>query len=344
LICFLIGYPLGPDWQSGALSAYAELLLMRRASIPWYPLLLYNMTCMTLMGADPVHFSRSFIVRFGIYSGVLVALQYWVLFGIAAGPGGNPAANLLGWSVVSAIAVSVVLGVGWLLLYVWRKFGQRAVWVIVGLVGLALAIATLLSAFADLGEAPFMPFFLVMVGNLYFSTAFALTSYAAMAIIILRCRQTERFRFSLLQLLGVFLWAGWYFGAWRISFRTMLEEYAALPTAPSDCYVSSAAARGHGWLVRTGSYQTYGGGSQPANDQMRYLKAAELALASANPLCHRACRWVYDRCGRVLAAALIHPLLADLAYLTLKPAEWLARRVLGLLFPGENERIRDLYR
>jgi hypothetical protein len=328
LICFLIGYPLGPEWQSGAFGAYAELLLMRRASIPWYPLLLYNVTCMTLMVADPVRFSRSFIVRFGIYSGVLVALQYWVLFGVAAGPGGNPAVSLLAWMPLSVVVVAFILGLGWLFLYAWQKSVPLAGWIVLPFFIFGIAFVHI-----------------TIIGNLYFSTAFALTSYTAMAFLILRYQQAERFRFSLLQLLGVFLWAGSYFGAWRISFRTMLEEYAALPsTAPSGCYVSSAAARGHRWLVRAESHQTARGDVVRANDQMRYLKAAELALASASPLGHRACRWLYDRYGRALAAALVHPLLADLAYLLLKPAEWFARIGLALLLPGENERIMNLYR
>jgi hypothetical protein len=34
-------------------------------------------------------------------------------------------------------------------------------------------------------------------------------------------------------------------------------------------------------------------------------------------------RAIYDRIGPTMAAALVHPLLADLAYVLLKPAEWI---------------------
>ena len=77
---------------------------------------------------------------------------------------------------------------------------------------------------------------------------------------------------------------------------------------------------------------------------MRYLKAAELLLAGISPTAHRVCRRIYDLIGPKLAATLIHPLLADAAYLTLKPAEWLSRVALALLLPGRREAIRRIYR
>ena len=43
LVCFVISLPDRPDWQSGTLDAYAQLLLSHRASLPLYPFLLYSM-------------------------------------------------------------------------------------------------------------------------------------------------------------------------------------------------------------------------------------------------------------------------------------------------------------
>ena len=79
------------------------------------------------------------------------------------------------------------------------------------------------------------------------------------------------------------------------------------------------------------------------NDQLRYLKAFELLLLSISPRLHGACRWAYDRVGPQLAAWLVRPLLADLAYACLKPAEWLARGCLSLILTQSADRVRRLY-
>lgn len=53
-ICFLIGFPDSPSWQSGNLEDYAQLLLLHKPSRALYPFLLYNMTCMTLLVFAPL--------------------------------------------------------------------------------------------------------------------------------------------------------------------------------------------------------------------------------------------------------------------------------------------------
>ena len=70
------------------------------------------------------------------------------------------------------------------------------------------------------------------------------------------------------------------------------------------------------------------------NDQLRFLKGFELLLVSLSPRLRRMCRWIYDRVGPGLAATLVHPVLADLGYRVLKPAEWAARACLALAIPG----------
>jgi hypothetical protein len=55
-------------------------------------------------------------------------------------------------------------------------------------------------------------------------------------------------------------------------------------------------------------------------------------------------RFVYDIVGPVLARRLTHPFLADIAYLSLKPAELLARFALRFLIPNLDEYASRLYR
>jgi hypothetical protein len=68
-----------------------------------------------------------------------------------------------------------------------------------------------------------------------------------------------------------------------------------------------------------------------------------LSLAASLPRLHAAIRAAYDRLGPPLAARLRHPLAADLAYLMLKPAEWLAGSLGRRLVPGFDEIAERLY-
>ena len=77
---------------------------------------------------------------------------------------------------------------------------------------------------------------------------------------------------------------------------------------------------------------------------MQRLKAAELVLAVTTPRLHAALRRLYDRLGPPLAAGVEHPLTADLAYLALKPAEWLATALARPLFPRFDALADRLYR
>jgi hypothetical protein len=46
VLCFFIRCPCQPNWQSGCPQGYAQLFLSHAGSLPFYPLLLYNMTSM----------------------------------------------------------------------------------------------------------------------------------------------------------------------------------------------------------------------------------------------------------------------------------------------------------
>jgi hypothetical protein len=227
------------------------------------------------------------------------------------------------------LAVLVPGGLILLIDYLARKFDKSDVWMLI----LALLVSAAVCLFS-----------LALYVCLLCATPWAVASYTAMSVSLFRDGGAERLRFTLGQLLGVVAWAAAWLGAWRGSFLWMLHEYSRLPTSPPpDCYVSTAAARGHPRLVHGRRRVSPHGDMHVVNAQMCTLKAAELLLASLSPGAHRACRWAYDRIGPTLASALVHPLLADAAYLALKPAEWLARAVLALLVPAQQDLIRRLY-
>jgi len=290
----------------------------------------------------PGRFVKSFVVRLGIYTGVLLAVQYWLVFVISLGDAGI--GKLLAGGFYSLLAIFVPWVVGWLIAFLFRKFSAALVALMVPLTLLGIG---LLSAATERDASDFfvalvaVPCFLC----LFCATPWAVACYGIMAIYAARHSGVKRFRFSLARLLAVVTWLAAFLGACRTSVLWMLQEYAKLPTTPPEgCYVATAAARGHRRLVGAEEYAGPSGKVYRVNDQMRYLKTAELLLAALSPPAHRTCRRVYDRIGPVLAARLVSPLLADGAYLSLKPAEWLCRAGLALLLPDGGQSIRRLYR
>jgi len=70
---------LKPEWQNGELTSYIVLFLFPEASLWFLFLLAYSIISYLLLLLVPSRFSQSLIVRIGIYTGVLLALQYSIL-------------------------------------------------------------------------------------------------------------------------------------------------------------------------------------------------------------------------------------------------------------------------
>ena len=234
--CLLISYPAGPTWQSGKLNAYAQLLLSHKSSMAQYPFLLYSMICMVLVVLQPARFSNRTLVRLGIFTGVLLAAEHWLVFQFACSDLTDIALSVL----LSAVAVFVPWLLTWLFGLLVQKFGKEPVLVIVSLGGFLIVIF-------------YFPLAVIIV--LWCSTPWALASYLAVSIHLVRGDGRTSFRFSLAQLLIAFAWLSAHLGAWRISFLVMLREYASLPTSPSGgCFGCTAVAKGHFRVVRSEEY------------------------------------------------------------------------------------------
>lgn len=101
------------------------------------------------------------------------------------------------------------------------------------------------------------------------------------------------------------------------------QIYDSLPEG--GCFVATAAAKGHPRFVGSHIARTGSGEAVPITQQLIALKTFENLLQARRPRAHRALRFAYNRIGPPLAACIVHPILADIAYLLLKPAEWFAR-------------------
>jgi len=101
LICFAMSIgdsPFSSDWQDGRTKTYAELLITGAAIGPFMPMLLCSMVSMGLLLWRPMHFVNVVWVRFGIYSGILLAAQYCGILGVALD---SKPISMIGYSVLA---------------------------------------------------------------------------------------------------------------------------------------------------------------------------------------------------------------------------------------------------
>jgi len=156
--------------------------------------------------------------------------------------------------------------------------------------------------------------------------------------------KNSEMKLRLPQGLGMAAWLAAYAAAWRFDILKMYESYAALPsTPPPDCYIATAAARGHPRFVRAWTVQRVDGTSMQVNTQLQRLKCAELALLAIHPRLHKLLRKIYDTLGKPLARRIQNPFLADIAYLLLNPWEGLAGLILKRIIPELDSISKEIY-
>jgi hypothetical protein len=307
----ILGYPFGPEWQSGEFHDYVKLLLSARSAWPFFPLLAYSMVCMFLVCAFPRRCASRFVCRLGIYTGIPLAIQFCAIMVLALGDNGN-----LHWVMFGGLLSVAVPAVAlWLVTFCVRRFGWARTLLVSALLLISVIVVGLAAEPTILGA----PLVIALVA----APGWALVTYPAVSLAlrrIVRDIESERASPAL-----VATWSAAYAASWWGAIDQAIRTYAALPTTrPTHCYVATAAARGHRRLVRSARTPT----GALVNDQLRRLKCAEIAVATARPDLHRRLRRAYDRLGPRVAPALACPLLADLAYLSLKPLEWAALHIL----------------
>ena len=318
-----------PEWQNGEFKSYLILLLSPKASWPFFPFLLYSIVCYLLLSYDFARYSAYFMIRFGIYTGVLLALQFSVLSGLYFFNADLSSLLLVLLWIVPILAARI---------YAWavsrwdtKKVNTR----------LTVVLSVAVLAIAVLAKAPTAPVYLLLVCITVAAPFWCFLLYCRVAVWLFRNHETK---ITLLRGLGFAAWTGAYIVAWRVAMLKMYELYAALPPEPPpDCYIATAAAQGHPGFVGSRVILRTDGTSLTVNRQLQILKFAELALLAVLPRLHKALRRVYDVIGRFLARKIKNPFLADFAYLLLRPFEMAAAFILRRLLPQFDELTRQLY-
>jgi len=311
-----------PEWQTGEFSDYLILLLFPKASLLFFVLLAYSIACYCLLLIDLGRYSRIYWIRLGIYTGVLLAVQYSILSGLFFFTGSNTTWNGLFLILLWLLPVFIPK----LYRFLLKKWGAKAV---NGTVTILVVLIFLISAL--LLKNPLVPFIFVLVVLTIAAPFWCFLMTLRMAIWLLK---RHELKLTSPGGLGMAIWIAGYVAAWRFDILKMYELYAALPPEPPpDCYIATAAARGHPQLVGSRLVQGTNGVTLRVNEQLQVLKCAELALMALNPRFHKWLRKLYDRLGMPLAHRIRNPFIADLAYLFLMPWECLASLLLECIVP-----------
>ncbi|MEM7020614.1 MAG: DUF6688 family protein, partial [Pseudomonadota bacterium] len=120
----------------------------------------------------------------------------------------------------------------------------------------------------------------------------------------------------------ILIWTGAVGASMWLKYIFAVQIYESLPAkipqGYGDCFIVSAAAKGHKRIVGSRVDSVLG---QPVNQQLRIFRAFEIMLMVCFPGCHQALRRFYNKVGPRLAKRIRHPWQADLVYLLLKPFE-----------------------
>jgi hypothetical protein len=346
LVCFGIAaphYPSEPEWQKGGWGRYIAFIPDGRAGFPFYPLLIYSMVSLFMLVIRPAS-SRLVVVRLGLYTGIVLGLQYTVIQ--AAALSDSPTAldsKFICLLVISLASNLVLVGI----LKVLQRIPKMrpALLAVVAAITIAAMVISGFIARGIIGVG--RPFAIAAVLLLLVAPAWSVGIYAWAAFVARRLHRQSSGEHSGAAV-RIASWIGWliaYTAAWKWSITNAVAMYAALPTSAPGCYVATAATNGHPTFVGSTAVRAADGSVFHANLQLRRLKCVEIALMTVCPLGHRRVRRLYDFLGPRLADVIsVHPTLADIAFALLKPVEWIAFGLLIAWVPQVRALAKTLYR
>lgn len=291
-------------WQSGELVDYICMLLHPASWFPFAPAVLLAMVSLGTWTIAPAT-GRHWLVRLGMYTGVILTVQYCALL-------------LVPLNFPMLIALTIVWGCWhgllWSILYFWPKsIGIRHIMI------LTMMVAVIVFAFTQIEFRNLMmpPMFVYLAVTLA-SPGLSVVAYVT-AVQTIRRQSIQKTRSRSVQI-GI-AWLTWslaWLVSWRLAIITMLDEYSKLSTTNPNCYLSSAAAYGHPWLTRAKQ-------RGDITACMRRLKFLEIVFKLTLPNVHQACRSWYDAyCPPLARHCQSRWALASATCICLLPLELLA--------------------
>jgi hypothetical protein len=117
---------------------------------------------------------------------------------------------------------------------------------------------------------------------------------------------------------------------WIASLWWSYRSYQSLPDTVDNCFVVTAAGRGHEQVVGPFQEITRHGRPRRVNQQLLTFWQFETWWQARAPRSHARFRHVYNCVGPMVARQITSPWLADAACASLKPLEWTARLLLKI--------------
>lgn len=307
---------LKPDWQSGDIQDYLALFLSPEASLFFFPLILYSIFCFLLLMENQEQYAGNFFIRLGIYTGAFLALQYSLLIIV----------YIYRASWFPMLLLILLYASPWILGKVHLWLSRKLSALLIRNLAIGIVLVILLTTIVLTRD----PIFGVL---LFCGFAAPFWSFLISGQTALWLFKNYESKVTISRTFGIATWIVAYIGALRFDILKMYELYAALPPTPPDCYIATAAAKGHSRFVRSRIVHLRNGGLMQVNVQLQHFKSVEIALMAAFPKIHYFVRKIYDVAGRKLALHIQNPLLADVAFLLLLPVEWVSFRLLKLFIP-----------
>ena len=316
-------------WQSGEYAVYCILLFRPRALRWLYPLLAFSACGLGYHVFRSRKKKPPTWMLFAVLSGAVLWLEiYFAWCGITLRDGGLSRwfmGTFVGFPIAGLILIQPPVAIAYL---VQLARGNDDLFSAASIVATVLIVA--LAALVYWGG------WILCVAV---AVPLALSAYV-WASIELYGSLRERWRVSIATLMLVFIWFSVNLASWRRAVLVAIDEYNRLPTEPPDtCFIITAAAQGHASLV--GSRDV--GQSFRVTRQLQLLKALELLLHTTLPSFHRRLRRIYNRVGPAIARRIRFSWLADVVYLTLKPAEWFAWLVVRVVAGVPRSSVRRVY-
>ena len=303
-------------WQSGDTIDYIILLTQRPAILWFYPILTYSFVSIALWCWRPFHYSQFAFVRLGLQTGIILAATFLTLLFMTT-------------SFLGPIMALVVMAALAFLIWLINRFAKKLIrFSILNLMVFTTIIAIVLALIGASGGLDKNGAPRSIASFVFLALLFVCGGAPTMGLVtFMRTSVTANYLAGSRRTWGVSLVLGWIawlsaLGAsWKFALETMMSEYAKLPTTNPNCYVSSAAASGHRWMVAAWQVPNHG----VVNLQMKRCKFVEFALMASFPKTAKVLRGIYNLIGPVMASICRqNRWFADATYLLLKPVEWSA--------------------
>ena len=218
-------YPGGPEFQRGEWLDYLTLVPSVRASWPFAPLLFAPAYAMAVLVIAPHRVVQSWLLRWALYSGAILAAQYTLIQAIAIVEPGAPL-SVATIVAVGAAGIATLLALGGLWLVPRLPRIKPAYW-------LPCAILIALTAVVRWQIALPVILLTAMLGAIV-APALTLAVYLRVSFIAWKLAQQES-RAGGRWLRVPLVWLTTYGAAWVVAVISAIELYNSLPKKPPDC-------------------------------------------------------------------------------------------------------------